>query len=1050
MAGSASASIGMTLRLRDTGIATAYATVGVGDVEAEMRNAGDAAKRLRADRKKAATISEPETIFLLGQADIASIYETSNFMRVFDLRYPRAESSASVVNWVFSVPYDVGRRAPPPPGHFRFLLHVRFRRSVYAFREVEQMVFDKLYELLGGHAKDARFHAGLGWSDLIIDGTFTPRTFEAFAQFIIEVHGLQIRFGPERRTIPVVQRMLTLLGYTGEPPAFANNSHLTFLRAQPGRYGDVLRLLAGDGGNRTYTLDGKADFMIASRKTTSRWLAKQRELGREKNRDKLRKVETHLMFFPARKFLRAAEDDRLFIDADEIFDRDRCGCGEASQALVAEIDETMNNLGALLRSGQRHAIDNTLFLLASALRDASICCDAADAVLASFEGLLIILRSLARLKQTIPDPAEQYKYTVSLWARLDDWHRFGELLLRQRTVGSYEEILGQSDRSVVYSGGVQKFLYLADQLVAEFATRLNPANPPKFATIYDSVKTIFSHRIGVVRVPTSKMFSFPHVVADLWHEVAGTLFFLRKGRDVARFAPLEQGQVFLERLADHYADVQVYLYGFGGDFERFLTSLAHGWKATYGDVDEVVQRWSVGEFLLRTYLIYEFHELRRVQSDLRAAEAFRDPEKSQELVGNLQRALKEKFDSIPLHPEDWLLLRRNVVKPDFSSFHRNLYQEFLTVPARQPVSTDLRPFLRGEVTALDHPDDLNDLFGELSHALASRKTGAFRAMAALGKSAAIEYHRRQVLRRVKCELPQREPEPAPDPDATAPMETDRQRKRRASVERYKFGDVVAGYRIERFIASGSMGDVYAATNSNLPGERIALKVAKTGASNDDLERMIEEVRLGRSVRHPNVCGIHNVVRTRDGRLAIEMDFIEGENLASEISRMAPAHPTRGSRIAAALFAGLEAIHGAEPPIIHRDLKPANVMLDSKGMVRIMDFGLAIRTSSRQRHWAGTRLYMAPEVVALHPATTASDIYSAGLVLLELFTGLPMEELRAAHSKRGTWETVPAVLALPKRARELILSCLEDQPAKRPTSSKMRNAWDAVVRRQRRA
>src|SRR5690348_1597632 len=120
----------MTLRLRDLGVATAYATVGVGDVVPEM----NAARKAAAELKRSELVG-PEIVFLLGQADIATIYETRNFKRIFDLRYPRASSHASVVNWVFSVPFDLGRDNAPSEDEapFRFIIHLRIRRAVYAY-----------------------------------------------------------------------------------------------------------------------------------------------------------------------------------------------------------------------------------------------------------------------------------------------------------------------------------------------------------------------------------------------------------------------------------------------------------------------------------------------------------------------------------------------------------------------------------------------------------------------------------------------------------------------------------------------------------------------------------------------------------------------------------------------------------------------------------------------------------------------------------------------------------------------------------------------------
>jgi hypothetical protein len=374
-----------------------------------------------------------------------------------------------------------------------------------------------------------------------------------------------------------------------------------------------------------------------------------------------------------------------------------------------------------------------------------------DAVVACFGGLLKILRDINE-----PSKASPTSRYGQMWKRLDEWHRLAELLLRQRTVGSYDEILGQSDRSIVYSGGVQKFLYLADQLMRDFARRVQPINPPDFAAIYDSVKGIFSfYRSGaLVRVPTSRIFGFPLIVPDLWHEVAAALFFMRHGEAFGGIVrDDEQRNEYIANIADHYADVIVYLHGFRGDFDMFLVSLVHGWTLAYRDVPEEVWRRSVGHFLLRAYLIYEFDRLRaaRKSGDPTQIEPFLDPEIAAVLIPGLKELLarlvpEEQWKSIG--GADWRRVHENSVTITFSQYHRQLYWPF--VDLQFPVqSIDLAPYDKGEITELEGAD-INALFGELADRLARKKRLSdedFAATAALGQSAAIEYHRRQMTRK---------------------------------------------------------------------------------------------------------------------------------------------------------------------------------------------------------------------------------------------------------------------------------------------------------------
>jgi hypothetical protein len=453
------------------------------------------------------------------------------------------------------------------------------------------------------------------------------------------------------------------------------------------------------------------------------------------------------MFFPAGKFVgRTAEID----GGGEVFHADDCGCENQGDAIRKEIQRSIADLDrvvdgrkrSLLPTEQRYAIDNALFLLGATLRDSSICCDIRDAVIACYGGLQRILREF-NVAVAGTDPSH---YTA-MWQRLDDWHRLSELLLRQRTVGSYEEILGQSDRSIVHSGGVQKFLYLADQVMMDFARRVQPVDPPKFATIYDSVKTIFSFfRSGpLVRMPTSQLFSFPLIVPDLWHEVAGALFFLRYGGGAFHeLVPKNADKiVFLANIADHYADIVVYLHGFRGDFEKFVVSLIHGWKQAYRDVPEVSRQLSIGHFLLRAYLVCEFDCLRAVRRarDIEEIRRFLDPSIIDELIDDLRRRLANR---VPTTDGDWKQLHLNVQRSFFSDVHRQLYEPWIATEV-DTTPVDLEPFLKGDIVELNEGHDINALFGELAHRLATMwpKTN-FEATAALGESAAIEYHRRQM------------------------------------------------------------------------------------------------------------------------------------------------------------------------------------------------------------------------------------------------------------------------------------------------------------------
>ncbi|HEY6140766.1 MAG TPA: serine/threonine-protein kinase [Thermoanaerobaculia bacterium] len=1048
----------MSLHLRDIGTATAYATVGVGEVTLEMTSAVDAVNRLRAHPKHGRSLHEPESIFLLGQADVATMFETTNFKRVFDLGYPRVESHAAVVNWVFSVPYEGGRSAPPKARDlFRYILHLRLRRSAYGFSEIEEQIVNKLTALLGELRGDTRIHVGLGWSDLLLEGFFPADALTDFATFMIQLHGLKLRYGAEKKELPVLHRMLTVLGYSGAPPKSAPNRHFTLIRTKPGEYNNVEAILR-DYGN-VYMLDGKADFLILPRsksKAPTNWLRTQKKLGEKENKDSIRKVETHLMMLPAEDFCEPSASDDLYIDVAEEFDRDQCDCETVTKPAIKDIDARMNDLRKrkLLPAEQRYAIDNTLFLLEASLRDSSICCDTRDAIRASHDGLMKVLTAIdnADRDRSKATKASRHKRIVSCWRRLDEWHRFTELLLRQRTVGSYEEILGQSDRSVVYSGGVQKFLYLADQLLADFARQLEDANTPRFATIYDSVKTILSFRNGVVRVPTSLIFSFPFVVPDLWHEVGGTLYFLRHGKQTAQVMAGEDVNEALSNLADHYADILVYLHGFHGNFERFLTSLTHGWTLTYGDLAEVVKRHTVGQLLLRAYLILELDELRALQQRGAEAEAEEFIDRKEKtigrLIGQLRRRLKAQHASVSKYitAADWKLLQSNARTQDFSFNQRALYVPFLQIAIAKP-PTDLSRFETGEIVPLGDDADLNALFGELAHQMVTApKKSYFRTMAALGKSAAIEFHRRQIARRNVSEA---RPRTARDRGKTPVMS---RRPHPAHPRMIAAGDRILGkYKIIGRLGSGGMGDVYHATELKT-GRNVALKFARREAGFLAERTLITELKASRDVTHENICQVYDY-GTYQGRLYIAMQFV-GEDLSKRMKREVVIPLDDAIQFAHDIFAGLAKLH--QNGIIHRDLKPSNVLIDARNQAKISDCGLAVLDEPSPLG-VGTHEYMAPEQFTGAKASNETDLYSAGIVVYEMFTSERAisggTHARMASSHAALQKKVPsAMVDSGARARSLkpldalIMMTLVEDPDERPTAAKMRDHWETVRRK----
>ena len=256
------------------------------------------------------------------------------------------------------------------------------------------------------------------------------------------------------------------------------------------------------------------------------------------------------------------------------------------------------------------------------------------------------------------------------------------------------------------------------------------------------------------------------------------------------------------------------------------------------------------------------------------------------------------------------------------------------------------------------------------------------------------------------------------------------------------GTLLGGrYRIIALLGRGGMGEVYRATDLTL-GQSVALKFLPEEAARDQrlLERFHGEVRVARQVSHPNVCRVYDIGEV-EGMPFLSMEYVDGEDLASLLLRIGrlPAH--KALETSSKICAGLAAAH--DRGIIHRDLKPANIMMNKRGEVLIMDFGLAALAGELSGAEArnGTPAYMAPEQLKGAEVTTRSDIYALGLVLYELFTGkrpfdgaTVQQLLEQQEAARLTSMTSIAADVDPG-VEQAIRRCLDPDPAKRPATAR---------------
>jgi len=258
--------------------------------------------------------------------------------------------------------------------------------------------------------------------------------------------------------------------------------------------------------------------------------------------------------------------------------------------------------------------------------------------------------------------------------------------------------------------------------------------------------------------------------------------------------------------------------------------------------------------------------------------------------------------------------------------------------------------------------------------------------------------------------------------------------------RYAPGEVLAGrYRIVSLLGRGGMGEVYRADDLKLE-QPVALKLLPEALAIDPLRlaHFHDEVRIARQVSHRNVCRVYDIDEV-GGQHFLTMEYVDGEDLSSLLRRIGRLPKAKGIEIARQLCAGLAAAH--EKGFIHRDLKPANIMIDGRGVVRIMDFGLAALADTAQGPAiAGTPAYMAPEQLTGQPATVRSDLYALGLVLHELFTGRPVHtgktlaEIKRQHRESAPVQPSTIIEDIDPAVERVILNCLESAPELRPLSA----------------
>ena len=247
------------------------------------------------------------------------------------------------------------------------------------------------------------------------------------------------------------------------------------------------------------------------------------------------------------------------------------------------------------------------------------------------------------------------------------------------------------------------------------------------------------------------------------------------------------------------------------------------------------------------------------------------------------------------------------------------------------------------------------------------------------------------------------------------------------------------YRVVKPIGAGGMGEVYEVDHTRA-GTRRAVKVTRHFEPNSiEPRRLLREARTLQTIDHPNVVRVFEVGALSDGRPYFSMELLQGMSLRSIIADQAPMDFDRATTLILQVLDGLAAIHARG--FVHRDVKPSNVFVSERGVAKVIDLGIVKPMSpfasgprTREGMVVGTTRYMAPEQLVGGRVDSRTDVYSVGLVLLELLVG---KKVADTAWRDGTQVALPR--DLPPRLKSAVRSALARDPNQR-----FRNAEDMAA------